>query len=335
MKKRIWIIIIIIILLLGLFTFWLLKFSKNYPSKITLEHPANYFGVTYSKQFATSLGLDWRVTYIAMLDDLNVKEVRLPVYWDDLESTRGKFDFTDIDYMLAEGAKRNVKFILDVGERTPRWPECHAPQWVAQETTSARQTSTVDMIKTVVNHYKNNSEIIYWQVENEPLLNVFGECPPADANFLKQEVAVVRSLDSRKIIISGSGELSSWSQEAKIGDIFGNTLYRVVYNSWFGYLRYPFPALFYRLKADLAGIKPENRIVMELQTEPWAASGLVQSLSPQEQDKSFNLEQFKANVQFAINLKFQKVYLWGVEWWYLEKQNGHPEYWDFAKTLFK
>ncbi len=334
MTKKFW-IILSIILLIALFTFWLLKYSKNYPAKINLEHPANYFGVTYSKKFAQSLGLDWRQTYLAMLDELQVKEVRLPVYWDDLEATEGNFDFSDIDYMLAAGATRQVKFILTVGERTPRWPECHAPQWAKQKNTSDRQMATMTMISQVVSRYKNHKEIEYWQVENEPLLNVFGECPVADEAFLRREVALVKDLDKRAVIISGSGELSSWTQEAKIGDIFGSTMYRVVYNSWFGYLRYPFPAWFYKTKANLAGVKPENRMVLELQTEPWVAHGDMQDLSSAEMTKSFSLEQFKANTQFAINVNFKKIYLWGVEWWYFQKLSGHDEYWNFAKTLFK
>ncbi|MEI7452327.1 MAG: glycoside hydrolase family 2 TIM barrel-domain containing protein [Candidatus Falkowbacteria bacterium] len=335
MKKKLY-IILGVILVLALFAFWLLKFSKNYPSQITLEHPQNYFGVTYSKKFARLLGLSWRQAYLAMLDDLQVKEVRLPVYWDDLEAVEGVYDFTDMDYMLKEGAARNVKFVLDIGERTPRWPECHAPSWVAGKSTLDRQAATMVMIAKVVERYKDHPELVDWQVENEPLLNVFGECPPADANFLRSEVAKVKELDaSRQVIISGSGELSSWAPEAKIGDIFGATMYRVVYNSWFGYVRYPFPAAFYRLKADWAGIKPENRIIMELQTEPWVANGRMQDLTDKELAKSFSMDQFKANVQFAINVNFGKIYMWGVEWWYLQKQNGHPEYWDFAKTLFK
>jgi len=334
MAKRFWIILAAIIFLAFIVVLFL-KYAKNYPAKITLEHQPNYFGVTYSKKFAKLLGLDWRETYLAILDDLQVKEVRLPVYWDDLEKAEGVFDFSDVDYMLNEGAARGVKFILTIGERTPRWPECHAPAWAKEKSVVDRQEATISMISQVVARYKDRPEVIYWQVENEPLLDVFGECLPADENFLRREVAKVKELDKRQIIISGSGELSFWTSEAKIGDIFGTTMYRVVYNSWLGYLHYPFPAVFYRFKADRAGIKPENRMIMELQAEPWVADGRMQDLSDKELAKSFSIDQFKANVQFAINVNFKKIYMWGVEWWYLKKISGYPEYWDFAKTLFK
>jgi len=83
--------------------------------------------------------------------------------------------------------------------------------------------------------------------------------------------------------------LSSWRKEWDIGDIFGTTMYRVVWNNLMGYFRYPLPASFYK---------------------------------------------FKANLQYAINSDLNQCYLWGVEWWYLQKLNSNSEYWDLAKTLF-
>ena len=88
------------------------------------------------------------------------------------------------------------------------------------------------MLEKTVNHFKDRSEIIYWQVENEPLLDIFGICPKSDIEFLQKEVDLVRSLDDRKIIITASGEASFWERESKISDIFGTTLYRTVWNKY-------------------------------------------------------------------------------------------------------
>jgi len=327
-------ILISILILLALVPIYLTKISKNYPLKIDLKHRPDFFGVTYSKKFATGIGLDWKETYLAILTDLKVKEIRLPIYWDDIEMQPGVYDFTDYDYMINEGAKNNVKFIVNIGRRLPRWPECHAPEWVKDEPISNAQEDTLSMITVIVNRYKNNSSIVSWQVENEPLLNSFGECPPSDENFLKKEVALVKKLDSRPVLISATGELSFWRQEAKIGDLFGSTVYRVIWDKYFGYVRYILPAWTYRFKAYLAGIKPENRIVIELQAEPWVPQGNMTTISDQEANKSFNIDQFKANLQYAININFSKTYLWGVEWWYYKAKNGDDSYWKLAKTLF-
>ena len=84
----------------------------------------------------------------------------------------------------------------------------------------------------VVERYKDSKAIAYWQVENEPLFK-FGLCPSwyyQNDDFLKKEVALVKSLDpSRKIIISDSGEQSTWFSAAKVGDIVGITMYRDVW----------------------------------------------------------------------------------------------------------
>ena len=326
---------LIIVFIIVFLLVWFFKFAKNYPWRIELKAQPDIFGVTYSKKMATDLTLDWKETYLAILDDLQVKQIRIPVYWDEIEKTKGQFNFSDYDYMFQEGAKRQVKFVASIGYRLPRWPECQAPDWVNQLAINDREAQTLNMLTMVVNHYKNDPEIIYWQVENEPLLSSFGDCPPVDINFLRQEVALVKKLDTRPVIISGSGELSTWRREGQIGDIFGTTMYRVIWSNILGYVRYPFPAWAYRLKAYVAGIKSDRRWIIELQAEPWAPNSHLKDLPLTEANNSFNIDQFRANVQYALNVNFKKVYFWGVEWWYFEYKNGHPEYWELARTLFK
>lgn len=325
--------IVIIILLLG--WLYLVKVSNDYPSGHSLNYPAGFFGVTFSKKFCAELGLDWKEVYLATINDLQVKEIRLPIYWDEIEKQEGVFDFTDYDYIVNEGAERQVKFIINTGWRLPRWPECHAPAWNNKNSLGESQEKVLRMLEAVVIHYRTNSNISYWQIENEPLLDAFGVCPPSDENFLKKEVALVRSLDSRPIMISASGELSLWQKEAKIGDVFGSTVYRVVWGKWTGYTRYPLPAWTYRLKADLIGLAKARRFVVELQAEPWVPRGNMIYLTKAEIDRSMSFEQFKANLRYAIKINFNKTYLWGVEWWYWESKNGDVRYWDLARTLFK
>jgi len=331
--KKILIIILIISIVITGYIFYIFKFASNYPAKIDLVHKENYFGITFSKQFAEQLGMDWKEVYTAILDDLKPKYIRIPIYWDEIEGTKNEFYFNDYDYIFDEGKKRNVNFIANIGWRVPRWPECHAPQWLKNDEIPTIQERTMVMLKEAVNHFKTRPEIIYWQIENEPLGDFFGECPNGDYEFLKKEVELVKSLDSRKIIMTASGELTSWDREAKIGDIFGTTIYRVVWNPWYRYTRYPIPAWFYGWKADWNKIPKENRIIMELQLEPWSPKGSITELAPGEMTKSMNIDQFKANIQFSIDVDFTQTYLWGVEWWYWQYKNGNPEYWEIVKGL--
>jgi len=333
MKKLLIILLIIAIAVTG-FIVYTFKFAKHYPKNIDLVHKENYFGVTFSKKFTGQLGMDWKEVYTAVLDDLKPKYIRIPIYWDEIEGTKDEFFFNDYDYIFDEGKKRDVNFIAVIGWRVPRWPECHAPGWLKDKEISEIQERTLKMLEASVNHFKNRSEIQYWQVENEPLMNTFGECPPGDYEFLKKEVELVRNLDTRKIIVTASGELTGWDREAKITDIFGTTIYRVVWNPWFMYSRYPIPAFFYNWKADWYKIPKENRMIMELQLEPWSPKGSITELAPKEMTKSMNIDQFKANIQFAINVDFAQTYLWGVEWWYWEyKYGNNPEYWEIVKEI--
>ena len=328
------ILIPIVLILLCFLLLYSFKWSDNYPSKTELTHKPNFFGVTFSTKFCDEIGLDWKEVYLASLDDLGVREIRLPIYWDDIEPASGVFDFSKYDYIIQEGEKRNVKFIVNIGWRLPRWPECHAPDWTNKETLESTKAKVIRMLIATVNHYKDYESIYAWQLENEPFFNEFGICPPSDEWFFEKELETIKALDNRPVVMSATGELSMWRKEAKLADIFGSTLYRVVWANWSGYVRYPIPAWFYPFKAYLANIPKENRIIIELQAEPWVPNGSIIYLSEESANKSFNLEQFKANLQFSIDTHFEKAYLWGVEWWYYKYKNGDPEYWELAKTIF-
>jgi len=76
--------------------------------------------------------------------------------------------------------------MLSIGMKTPRWPECHLPQWAKNLAKSDQQDQILAMLSTIVQRYHNNSEITSWQVENEPLFR-FGECPWIDEEFLKKK----------------------------------------------------------------------------------------------------------------------------------------------------
>lgn len=332
-KKKI-IILLAAAIVIFIYAVLSIKVLNHFPNQIDLKHRSGEFGATFSKKFCDELGLDWKNTYIAVLDELKVRNLRLPVYWDEVEKTENVYDFSDLDYMINEASSRQTKMIITLGRRQPRWPECHSPAWNNKKTPIETNISILSMIKAVVVRYQNNPNIIAWQVENEAFLSSFGVCPSLDQNLLQQEVNLVKSLDNRPIIITGSGEMSSWKKEAAIGDIFGTTMYRVVYNSTLGYIRYSFPTYFYQLKARLAGIEANKAIIIELQTEPWVPRGNMIYLAENEINKSMSVEQFKANLQYAIDVNFKQIYVWGVEWWYWQKLYGNSEYFEIGKTLF-
>jgi hypothetical protein len=326
-KILLWIVGIVFILALVLLIYF------NIP--VSQERSDAQLGVTFSARYASDIGLDWKQAFIATLDDLKIKKIRIPVYWDLVEKEEGEFDYSDIDWQLQEAKKRNAEIVLVVGQKVPRWPECAIPSW-ANVSDVKRKARLLEFVARTISRYKNESEIKYWQIENEPFL-AFGVCPPLDANLLDKEIAVARLEDSsRPIVITDSGELSLWVRASSRADVFGTTMYRTIYKEGWGYYEYPIGPRFFQFKHLLNKYiaHQEKAVVIELQAEPWIA-GYTTNEPLEEQFKSMNPEQLKSNVSFAKKVGFPDIYLWGVEWWYwLKVEKNHPEMWETAKTLF-
>ena len=297
------------------------------------------WGVTFTPSYASYLGLDWPETYLAILDDLGVDHLRLAAYWNEIEVAQDQYDFSQLDWQVAQASQRGVKLILAFGRRLPRWPECHDPDWLVDVSVDKQKNQLLELVELVVNRYKDNPSITHWQVENEPLFRWFGQCPPPDKEFLKQEVALVKFLDpSRPIVITDSGELSSWQSAAGVGDILGTTLYRIVWNRWLGFFEYWFtPPLAYSAKAAWAQfLNPQLQavIITELQMEPWATDKPLTRMSLAEQQRSFDLNRFRKNLNYARRTGLAQAYLWGAEYWYWLKTQGQPAIWQEAKKLW-
>jgi len=322
--------IFFIVLILFLFFIFLLSRGRVYQTADLA------YGVTFSKKQAQSLGFDWRQIYLSVFDDLGVKKIRLPAYWNEIEPEEDKFYWQDLDWQINEAAKRQVEIVLAVGARLPRWPECHFPSWTAGRLKAQVENKTLDYLTKVIERYKDNKQITAWQIENEPFLSHFGDCPMFDKKFLDQEIALVRGLDRRPIVITDSGELSLWLGAARRADIFGTSMYFNTYSKFFkSYIHYPIAPGFFRFKKNLADFfaEPKKWIVIELQAEPWG-SRPYQDISQAERERTMSLEIFKGNIEFARQAGFQEFYLWGAEFWYWELQQGRPEAWNYAKTLF-
>lgn len=329
------VILIIVSFLVALF--FLINFI--YENNILKNLPQMQYGVTFSSLRTRELGLDVKETYLEVLDQLSIKHLRLPTYWNSIQKTANTFDFSETDFLIDEAAKRDVKIVLVLGVRQPRWPECHLPKWAKKLTVEQRQQKALDFIKEVVKRYQGNTSIKSWQVENEPLLASFGAgCDKPDKNFLKKEVELVKNLDGRNIILTDSGELRSWVTPMSLSDVFGTTLYRRVYNKYLGYLDYPYPPMFYAFKSQIIknffAKQNQATIIVELQTEPWLEKNNPKAVPLETQIKAFSVEDMDKNIQYAKKTGFGQTYLWGVEWWYFMKENGYPGYWDYAKGLF-
>jgi len=307
--------------------------GKNYSSQDLS------YGVTFSKPYAEFLGLDWQKTFTEILDDLGVRKFRIPAYWDEVQAKdKNDYDYSALDWQIDEAGKRNATIILAIGYRLPRWPECHLPDWAKNLSAAEKQQGTLDYLKNTVERYKDKKQIAAWQIENEPFLTFFGECPPFDPAFLDKEIALVKSLDSRPVVITDSGELSIWVPVASRADIFGTSVYLNTYSgNTKSYIHYPILPGFFHFKKNIVSLfaHPKDWVVIEMQGEPWGPVA-VNQLSDADIAKTMTLDKFKYILNFGRLAGFKDFYLWGVEWWAYEKEvKGDSSYWEYAKTLFK
>lgn len=323
-------VIILIIILVILFIGWLFIGKAPQSRDVT-------WGVAFSQKQSEDLGIPWRDSYLAVLDDLKVSNLKLIAYWDLIEPNDDDYSFEDLDFQVEEARKRDVKIIFTVGRKVPRWPECHIPGWAAELDKEKQEEEVLEMIEKIIYRYNDEDSIWAWQVENEPFFN-FGDCPDITEEFLKEEIDLVKLIDykNRPIIISDSGSNRFWFKTARLGDIVSISLYRKV---WFHeletYVEYPFPAVFYWRKARIVkSLFGKEVICGELQAEPWGPS-LIQDLPIEKHKETMDLEKFQDNISFAKETGFDKFYLWGVEWWYwLKVEQNQPEIWEEAKKLF-
>ncbi len=310
------------------------------------------WGVNFSQKHSQNLGLDWKENYLALLDDMGVKNLKISVHWDLLEPKKDEYYFDDMDWQIDKAEEKGAKILLVIGMKTGRWPECHIPDWAKGIAQSEQQKEILEMLEKTILRYRENNSILFWQVENEPFFP-FGECTWVDKEFLKKEIALVKALDEqeRPVIISDSGEGSFWLQAARFGDIVGTTMYKNVWFSipnflkkkmggfgqqWGMYIHYPFPPTFYWRKAKyIEKIFNKKVMVVEFQAEPWGPKLLYDS-PLEEQKKTMNLEQLRKNIDFAKRTGFDTFYLWGGEWWYwLKEKQGQPEIWNEARQLWQ
>lgn len=319
-------VLLIVILIAGIFLV-----QKPKPESIT-------YGMSFNTVYARELGLNWQETYDAIIGELGVRHLRLAAHWPMVEPISGEYNFTELDYQIAEAEKVEAKVVLAVGRRLPRWPECHIPNWAQNRTWEEQKASLRAYMTAVVGRYRASPAVTVWQVENEPYLSMFAyeHCGKLDEDFLQEQIALVKELDpTRPVLVTDSGNLGTWSGAYKAGDMFGTSVYVHFWNPELGQFRTFIPPWFYRMKenaiAVLHGEKPT--VLIELSAEPW----LVEPITEVPLDVQFtrmDTEKFKDILKYAEGTRYQMQYLWGAEWWYWLHLQNESAMWNLGKELF-
>ncbi len=323
-KVVIWAIIVLIFLsILLMFRFWWVQRSKP-----------EVLGVSFSQVQAERYSSNWRNNYTALLDELGFKHLRVAAYWDRIEPKPGEYDFSETDYMVSEAKKRGAKITMVIGQKSIRVPECYYPSWLDKNNSQEVSAEANKMLAEVVDRYKNDPTIEAWQVENEFLLRSFGDCPAQNLTnqALTDELKTVRTNDSNRPIVVTQSDQIGWPIRGPFASIYGFSMYRWVWGK-LGYYRYPQSGLYNFFKASVINFYTGQDIkVHELQAEAWDRVG-NENLSYELSRATMNPVQLYENIEYARQTQIKRIDLWGSEWWYALKEQGHPEMWQAVEKL--
>lgn len=296
------------------------------------------YGMSFNTMYAEELGLDWKETYDAILDELGVRHVRLAAHWPMVEPINDVYNFAELDYQIAKAEEVDAEVILAVGRRLPRWPECHVPTWAKELAWEEQQEEILEYVSVVINRYKGREVIKYWQIENEPYLEVFAKdhCGEFDEDFFDREVAYFKSLDStRKFLVTDSGNLGQWAGAYKHGDVFGTSVYIHFWNPELGQFRTVIPPWAYRVKESLMELRygKKESFLIELSAEPWLLEPIA-DVDIETQYSRMDITKLNDILEYAKDTRYERQYLWGAEWWYWLRNKGHTEMWERGKEIF-
>jgi hypothetical protein len=310
-----------------------------YYSQSVKDQPMKW-GVSFVPDYAQSLGVDPQANLDSLLG-IGVKHLRLVSYWSDMEQTPGNYDFSQLDWQFKKAEAHGAKISLAVGLRQPRWPECHAPNWVdINQPDSQWEPQLEQFIQKVVDRYKNSPSLESYQLENEYMLHGFGICTNFDRQRLVREYNLVKQADPHHIVIvSRSNNALGIPIGQPTPDGYAISVYKRVWDARIThrYLEYPPPAWFYGALAGLQKLHDgRDMIIHEMQAEAWAPNNKsLTEISLAEQNKSLNAHRLDQRFDYAQDTGMREAYLWGSEYWYYRLTVLHdPSLWQVAKEHF-
>lgn len=297
-------------------------------------------GVSFIPDYASSLGVDPQQAMDSLIN-IGVKQFRLVSYWSDGEPAQGQYDFSQLDWQFKKAEAAHAKVILTVGLRQPRWPECHAPNWVNLKAPQGQwQPQLINYMQAVVQRYKNSPSLESYQLENEYFLQGFGICNNFDRGRLVSEYSLLKKLDpTHPVIIGRSNNSLGFPTGQPQPDEFSVSVYKRVWDAGVThrYLEYPQPSWFYGF---LAGYQKlflhRDMMVAEMQAEAWPPNGqTIQQTSLAEQNKSLDAKRLEGRFNYGKATGMRQIEMWGAEYWYYRLIILHdPSLWNVAKHEF-
>lgn len=315
------------------------------------------FGISFSCQQARYLlgaATDCPATLAAILDGLGARQVRLSLYWDDVEPRPGTFDFAATDALVRVCAAHGADVLLTVGIKGQRFPEVYLPGWLddgsalPEGTVLDRQPGVHDAVlryvEAAVAHYGGDPTIAAWQVENEPFIKNFQTIRgwTVSPAMTADEAAAVRRLDSRRrpVVVTHSSWTvydQAWKRALSLGDVLGQNVFtkKAWVRPWWYFFPYHAGPWTPNLpgQARLARRQGKQLWITELQAEPEEQRALTATLDGNAH--SLTPTAFAGTIALARRSEASRAYLWGAEWLYAVRATPRGvELWRQAQALF-
>jgi hypothetical protein len=302
------------------------------------NEPLN-IGVTFVANYARYFDLSPEETMQAMIDDLGIKRFRLVTYWNIHEPEPDKYDFSELDWQFDKVEAAGGEVALAIGLRQPRWPECHGPDWAMAKSVPEWTEDLKEYMGVIIDRYKDRDVLVEYQLENEYLLSVFGECPDHSRERLIDEFNYVKAKDpTRPLIVNRSNNaVPSWPVRAPRADKVGAAVYKRVWDKTVTRrnFEYPIPAWFYAFLAGGTELTTgRESLLHELQMESWLSTGkTMKTASTEDLYGTFGPDDVATRLYYAKETGIRTIDMWGAEWWYHMKVNRDaPEIWDTVKV---
>ena len=307
-------------------------------------------GTTFSPERALARGME-ELAAFQRLEAMGFAVIRLSVSWDAVDRN----GFGRLDRLVAEAERSGQPLVMSVGMKTPGWPEFHIPIPLIRMTPDdpALQAAALGHVQRTVERYRTSGVIVAWQVENEPLDAAGPRRWRLSRDFLLREMAEVRRLDPRPIVLSAFGPIRRtcnhmWSRDGcdaaalagadAVGsvpellgllgskDVLGLDVYTGV-----GVSRaddcWPERAAGWLSQAASA----HRRVwITELQAEPWEPT-------PATLDQPLSTSPARMASDFATlrRLGYRQILLWGSEYWLRRDQQGDQRWLQAVAAMLR
>lgn len=322
-------------------------------------------GVSFSPRRARHLGLEGHQSF-RQLEGMGFGIIRLSAYWDEVNGQ----GYRGLDWYLDEASSSGQPVALSVGMKAVGWPEYYIPPTMLPSTVGDGQdvsrdpqlrAATLAFVRETVLRYRDNPAVVAWQVENEPFNPAGPHHWVISPDFLREEVAAVKALDSRPVIVNAFGHFNMLMDRAaqrggldahnalgfdsdsaerdsvgslKRGDIFGLDIYtsigfRLMGQDYVARASSDWPSHATRWR-KLAHRQGQLAWVTEAQAEPWESSSSEQSLA---RPLTIAPDDIRKNFEEIEASGYSTVMLWGAEYWLWRAQNGDGRWLRVVKAI--